>query len=204
VNAADALATSGALTRLAEQLRQHPGASAVHESRARLAAVLALFRVTEIGADPELLFIKRADRAGDPWSGQIALPGGRWEHNDASLERTAIRETREEIGIDVDADGVMLGTLDDLAPRTRSLPPIVVRPYVAVIKASVVLTPNHEVAAYFWAPCRALLDPVAMGEHAVRQPPGSITLPSITIKGHVIWGMTERIIRQLLPRIAAS
>jgi len=204
VNAADALATSGALTRLAEQLRQHPGATAVHEPRVRLAAVLALFRVTESGADPELLFIKRADRAGDPWSGQIALPGGRWEHNDASLERTAIRETREEIGIDVDADGVMLGTLDDLAPRTRSLPPIVVRPYVAVINASVVPTPNHEVAAYFWAPCRALLDPVAMGEHAVQQPAGSITLPSITIQGHVIWGMTERIMRQLLPRIAAS
>src|SRR5204863_9089886 len=77
----------------------------------------------------ELLLIKRAERAGDPWSGQIALPGGRQDPGDADLLATAVRETREETGVDL-ATAERLGILDDLAPRTASLPPVIVRPFV--------------------------------------------------------------------------
>ncbi|MGH7644285.1 MAG: NUDIX hydrolase, partial [Gemmatimonadales bacterium] len=74
----------------------------------------------------ELLLIKRAEREGDPWSGQIALPGGRRDPQDPDLLATALRETLEETGLDL-AGAERLGTLDDLYPRTPVLPPVVVR-----------------------------------------------------------------------------
>src|SRR6266568_8268212 len=82
----------------------------------------------------EALFIHRAVRAGDTWSGQIAFPGGRREPSDADLRATAIRETREEIGVDLSNDE-RLGVLDDLYPRTPVLPPVVVRPFVFALAA---------------------------------------------------------------------
>src|SRR3989442_10873051 len=95
------------------------------------------------GADPprdarggglEALFIRRAQRADDPWSGQVALPGGRRDAGDADLFATAVRETREETGIDL-AGAERLGRLDDLYPRTPTLPPVVVRPFVFALVA---------------------------------------------------------------------
>src|SRR5262245_51926666 len=72
----------------------------------------------------ETLFIRRAVRVGDPWSGQVGLPGGRRDPADVDLEHTAIRETREELAVDLGL-AERLGPLDDLSPRTQLLPPIV-------------------------------------------------------------------------------
>src|ERR1700680_3050243 len=66
----------------------------------------------------EILLIKRAEHMDDPWSGHVALPGGREEPADASLQETAVRETLEETGIDLARDGEVLGALDDLRPTT--------------------------------------------------------------------------------------
>ncbi|MFL5555271.1 MAG: NUDIX hydrolase, partial [Gemmatimonadaceae bacterium] len=104
----------------------------------------------------ELLFIKRAEYPGDPWSGQIAFPGGREESRDGSLAETAIRETREETGIDLAREGLMLGSLDDLRPRTTRLPPVVVRPFVALLDRQDPLMLSNEVALAFWVPFGAL------------------------------------------------
>lgn len=51
--------------------------------------------------DPEILFIKRAGRVGDRWSGHVAFPGGRRDPPDVDDRATAIRETREEVGLDL-------------------------------------------------------------------------------------------------------
>jgi len=93
--------------------RENP---AEEEEGVRKAAVALIFRIGQQGA-LELLFIKRAEYPGDPWSGQIAFPGGREEARDASLAETAIRETREETEIDLEREGMMIGTLDDLRPH---------------------------------------------------------------------------------------
>src|SRR5207244_5573124 len=61
----------------------------------------------------ETLLIRRAERADDPWSGQVALPGGRRDPADGDLLVTAIRETRAETGVDLSAAD-RLGVLDDL------------------------------------------------------------------------------------------
>jgi 8-oxo-dGTP pyrophosphatase MutT (NUDIX family) len=144
--------------------------------------------------DAELLMLRRATHETDPWSGQIALPGGRREPTDASLLQTAIRETREETTLDL-ADVPVLGALDELRPRTPSLPPFVVRPYVFVVQDVPALTQSVEVAELFWAPLGRLFD----ARHAARSdvhPQGlRMTVDAIDFDGRIIWGMTERILR---------
>lgn len=188
------------LARLDASLAQRPGVRVTVDATVRLAAVLATFRVAADG-ELELLFIKRAEYEGDPWSGHVALPGGRHEPHDATLEDTALRETLEELGLDVRAHGRVLGALDDLHPRTPVLPPICVRPFVAVLEDDVPLVPSSEVAAAFWVPLRALLDPETTVEATIVVRGEERTVPSYRFGDYTIWGMTERILSGLLRRL---
>jgi 8-oxo-dGTP pyrophosphatase MutT (NUDIX family) len=145
----------------------------------------------------DMLLIKRADRAGDPWSGHVALPGGRRDPEDASLEETALREVWEEVGIDVRRDGRVIGTLDDLAPRNPTLVPMAVRPFVAVV-GDVALVPNPEVAEAAWIPVAALRDPATTQESTVLAQGQRWRVPSFVVGDYLVWGMTERILRQFV------
>ena len=145
----------------------------------------------------ELLMIKRAEHDSDPWSGHVALPGGREEPGDLSLEATAVRETREEIGLDLERDGRMLGALDDLSPRAAPMP-ITVRPYVAVVDRDVPFVLSEEVAAAFWVPLAALAAPGARKDSVVTVHGVERLVPSFRHEEYVVWGMTEHILRELL------
>ena len=157
-----------------------------------------------VGADasPELLFVKRAEYAGDPWSGHVAFPGGRHEPGDATLWETAVRETREETGLDLARDGRLLGTLDELHPRTPLLPSIVVRPYVVVAAPGAPLALSDELQAAFWVPVARFGEAGVAGTSEVEARGTTLTVPSFVHAGHTIWGMTERILQQLLGRLA--
>jgi 8-oxo-dGTP pyrophosphatase MutT (NUDIX family) len=158
------------------------------------AAVTLILRETP-GDDLELLFIKRAARDDDPWSGQIAFPGGRHDDADESLEDTAVRETREEVGLELRRHGTIIGALDEVRPRTPVLPPVIVRPYVATITTAVPLGSSDEVAELFWAPLDAILDSSASRETEIVVRGMRTLRPAIHFGGHVIWGMTEHILR---------
>jgi 8-oxo-dGTP pyrophosphatase MutT (NUDIX family) len=188
------------VARLMKALTRTPGRAIDPEPPARQAAIALVIRLGALG-EPELLMIKRAEAEHDPWSGHVACPGGRWELGDRDLEATAIRETREETGIDLAQLGRMLGTLDDLSPRTPVLPPIVIRPFVAVVPSQVEIIQSREVAAAFWVPLRALREPMAwgMGTVAVRGTPREVS--TFTHGEHLVWGLTERVLRQLLARM---
>ena len=157
------------------------------------AVALILYEDTGGGEGVEALFIKRAQQAGDPWSGQVALPGGRREPADADLLATAVRETREETGIEL--TGVeQLGALDDLYPRTPTLPPVVVRPYVFVVGARPALVPDVEVERAFWVPLGRLGEPGVRRELTLTIRGVERTFPAYQLGDDVLWGMTERII----------
>ena len=183
---------------LQRALADRPGAVAGAGLEVRRAAVALVLRPGDRGL--ELLFIKRADYPGDPWSGQVAFPGGRQEPHDASLRETALRETWEETRVDVARDGVVLGTLDELWPRTPVLPPIVVRPYVFVLEPDVPFALSDEVAAAFWAPLDLLRAPDATFEATVMVRGEARRVPAVRHVDYTIWGMTERIFRNLLER----
>jgi 8-oxo-dGTP pyrophosphatase MutT (NUDIX family) len=185
------------VAKLRAALLAHVAVEAEEEEGVRKAAVALIFR---LGADDalELLFIQRAEYEGDPWSGQIAFPGGRAEAGDASLAATAIRETREETGIDLATEGMMIGRLDDLRPRTVTLPAIMVRPYVALLDRSEPLVLSTEVAGSFWLPFAALAHTESWHEDTVFARGIQINARVFKHGAYVVWGMTERIITQLL------
>ena len=194
---AAALLAHEEVARLARRLAARPGALAGATEEVRRAAVLLVLRPDDAGG-LDLLFIKRADYPGDPWSGQVAFPGGRHEPQDPSLQETALRETWEETGLDVARDGVVLGTLDELWPRNPVLPPIVVRPYVAAVRPSAPLVLSEEVAAAFWAPLVLLRHPDATFEAAVVVRGEEHRVAALRHADYTIWGMTERIFRNFL------
>jgi|SRR5688572_1593621 len=140
---------------------------------------------------PELLLIRRALCERDPWSGHVSLPGGRREPADSDLLVTAVRETWEETGLELDR-AASLGQLDDLRPR-RGLPRrIAVRPFVFVLPARPVLRLSPEVAFELWTPLELLRSARAMAQVEVR---GSLREESaVRIGSEVLWGMTLRIL----------
>ena len=184
------------IARVTAALASRPGRLAETDGDPRRAAVVALLRVTPEGT-VEILLIERAVHEGDPWSGHVALPGGRHDPSDATLQDTATREVLEETAIDVVTHGTILGTLDELRPRTPVLPPIIVTPFVAVVRGDVSIGPSDEVADAFWVPWSMVVDPSVSRESTVRARGTEWTVPSYVIGRHVVWGMTERILRNL-------
>ena len=148
----------------------------------------------------EIILIRRAERADDPWSGQIAFPGGRYETRDRDLEATAIRETREETGVDL-SSAERLGALDDLYPRTSVLPPVVVRPFVFALARRAALVPSDEVQRAFWLPLARLAEPGVSREVTVTLRGAARVLPAYMVDGEMIWGMTERILTPFVDRV---
>lgn len=158
-------------------------------------AAVALILIERQGL--EALFIKRAARTGDPWSGQVALPGGRYEPADRDLVTTAIRETHEETGVDL-SGAERLGVLDDLYPRTPTLPPVRVRPFIFTIPAAPPLAISDEVERAFWVPLGQLSEPAVRREVKLIVRGESRVFPAYDLGEDVIWGMTERILTPFL------
>jgi len=174
-------------------LRGHE-ARTVEIADARPAAVALVLLDGNQTTGLEILLIRRAERADDPWSGQIAFPGGRYEPDDPDLLATAIRETREETGVDL-TSAEQLGPLDDLYPRTPTLPPVVVRPFVFVLgRRPPPLVPSDEVQRAFWLPLSRLREAGVRREITLTLRGVELTFPAYLVDDELIWGMTERIL----------
>jgi 8-oxo-dGTP pyrophosphatase MutT (NUDIX family) len=140
------------------------------------------------GDSLEVAFIRRAQRAGDRWSGDMAFPGGIRDASDVDLAATAARETREEIGVELDAP---VGRLDDQRGRTRRG---IVASFVYTLDHRPELRPDPaEVAEALWIPLPSLFDPAT----ATRYRWTGIPFPAIDHDGRIIWGLTHRIVDAL-------
>ncbi|MGH7586333.1 MAG: NUDIX hydrolase [Gemmatimonadales bacterium] len=178
--------------RLAHALAARPPLQ-VDEPGRRLAAV-AVIAVP----DPDsVLLIRRSERLGDPWSGHLGLPGGGFDPGDVDLLGTAVRETREEVGLDL-AGAPCVGSLDDVAPRTPVLPPITVRPFVFCLDARPALTLSDEVARAFWIELAHLARPGIYQERVLEISGLPRSVMGYGLEDGLVWGMTERILTPLL------
>ena len=160
----------------------------------RPAAAVAVVLVPE---PDSVLIIRRAERDGDRWSGQLAFPGGRSSPDDADLAATARRETLEEVGLDL-GSVPSLGVLLDLEPRTPVLPPIIVRPFVYLLPSRTELVPNHEVAGAWWIPLDAFWAPGTYRPIEYERYGTLVRAAGYHLDVGVLWGMTERILTPLL------
>lgn len=163
----------------------------------RLQAAVSL--VLRGGDALDVLLIKRAHHDGDPWSGHMALPGGRRDPDDATLADTAMRETREETGVDLERTGQPLGRLAVVAPQSVRLPRITIAPFVfAVPEGTGARVASREVDAVHWVPLDELRRPETAGTVEIALPGGGRSFPCLNVAGDVVWGLTYRILTDFL------
>ena len=127
------------------------------EPRSGRAAVAIMVREGQEAT--ELLMIRRATREGDPWSGHMGFPGGRRDPEDRSNFYCALRETEEELGVDLSRWGAPLGELSDVNTGWRKdRPEMLVTPFIFSVSELPELTPNDEVDDVVWVPLHFLMD----------------------------------------------
>jgi len=158
------------------------------------AAVSVVLRTS---TELEVLLIKRAESERDPWSGHVALPGGRRDPEDANLRRTAIRETSEETGVELSSSGWPMGRLAQVAPSHPTLPRMTITPYVFGVPAEIEANAaSAEVDRVLWVTLPVLFDPKTLGTTTIQLPAGPADFPCYWVSGHAIWGLTFRILSE--------
>lgn len=163
------------------------------------AAVALILRQKQSGLD--MFFIRRSEHDDDPWSGNIAFPGGKIDEEDDHSLQAAMRETSEEVGIDLEG-AELLGRLDDIAGAYL---PVRISCFVFLLPGKAPRpTLNEEVRETFWFPLDELADPHRHHTARVEWHGRQRLVPGIDLLGEggpVLWGITYRLVTQFLDRI---
>ena len=179
------------LTTIATRLSAH--SPLLQEPGQRGHAAVAML-IKEGAPSPEVLFIIRAEHERDPWSGNIGFPGGRLNDTNESPQQAAIRETFEELSVDL-RPARYLGRLDDLFGATM---PVLVSCFVYHVTEPLTLNPNHEVAATFWTPLTQLLESERHQLRSFYYHDKEHSLPVVELlepQQPLLWGITYRLVR---------
>ncbi len=149
--------------------------------------------------EPRLLLIERARRVGDPWSGDLAFPGGRQSQADPSLLSTAIRETHEETGITLPLPNSALRLKDRLTKSHNTPQPMTITPFVFELDSPVPTQLNYEVASVMWVSIHQLRNTV---RRKMRWKIGKLSVPVtyIPLGEKRLWGLTLSMVDELLLR----
>jgi len=187
------------LNLIRRRLNDHEPESFAPENNTREAAVAVILRDVLLrgnGHDTEMLFIKRSEKKGDPWSGHMAFPGGHRDPVDTDLKAAAIRETFEEIGLDL-SHADYLGPLDQqrAMPRGRPLN-MLIAPHVFELEGDPDFSANYEVDEVVWTS----LKPMVTGECHDTETKLMAGKPTIfngyrLERGHFVWGLTYRMVK---------
>jgi 8-oxo-dGTP pyrophosphatase MutT (NUDIX family) len=169
----------------------------------RRAAVAMVLRSGDTG--PELLLIHRADDPRDPWSGHMGLPGGRVDPGDAGCLEAAMREAREEVALDLDRAARSIGRLSDLEAVAGGRPvQMVISVFAFELVHEVTLQLNQEVQAALWVPLAFLADRSNRSTLRWKRSGMPVPLPCYRYRGRTIWGLTLRMVDELLELLART
>lgn len=167
----------------------------------RRAAVAVVARDGDAGG--ELLFIRRAEHPLDPWSGHMAFPGGMVDPGDADPLAAARRETREELGLDLDADAALLGRLSDVKPMSLRAS-LAISPFVFGLHGAPALLPNDEVQEALWIPWSFFVDRRNRSTFFWTRSGVPVPMPCYEFEDRVVWGLTLRMVDELLELVGAE
>jgi 8-oxo-dGTP pyrophosphatase MutT (NUDIX family) len=185
--------------RIEAALLSRPPARVAEAVSARAAVALIL---REGPSGLELLFIRRAEHPQDPWSGQMAFPGGRAEPGEEDLKATAVRETAEEIGVDLESAAECLGILDEVRAMARMRPVcLTILPFVFRLRGEIAPVLSDEVRSLHWIPLDELLAAERRSVMDYVQEGATMQFPCLRVEDVVIWGLTYRMLLGLEERI---
>ncbi len=158
------------------------------EGRDATAAVALLLKSLDQGL--YIFFVKRVETPADPWSGQMALPGGKRSTADQNLKETVIRETLEETNINLRDSCRFLGVMEPL--RSTRRPEMKVLPFVILIEYEPLIKLNEELERFFW------ISPRELTKHRNTVEFGFGERPAYIVGNNVIWGLTYNIIEKFV------
>jgi 8-oxo-dGTP diphosphatase len=163
------------------------------EQGANAAVALLLKRK---GGDFEVLLVMRVKNPSDPWSGQMALRGGKRDSSDVNLLQTVVRETVEETGIILDHCPV-LGAMTAL--RSEPRPSIKVLPFVVLLEREPQIRLNNkELESFVWVPCEEIVRSKGTAEFSFGK------VPAYLLKCGIVWGVTYRILDRFVQAVGKA
>jgi 8-oxo-dGTP pyrophosphatase MutT (NUDIX family) len=152
------------------------------------AAVVVLLKF--VNQDFQVLLVKRAEKLGDPWSGQTALPGGKRNSEDQNPNDTLVRETLEETGINLLVSSRFLGTIEPIMSTQK--PEMKILPFVVLQEKPQKIKLNEELTEYFWTPLMEFTKNKGTFKFGLEEHPAYV------LENCVVWGLTYRILDKLL------
>lgn len=167
--------------------------SASEGQHANAAVALLLKRV---GQDINIFFVERVENPADPWSGQMALPGGKRDATDKNLKQTVIRETLEETNIDLSDRCRLLGAMEPLGSTRR--PGMKVLPFVFLLEHEPSIELNEELQRFVW------ISPEELAQHKGTAKFDFGEHPAYIVGSNVIWGLTYRILEKFFRIISCA
>ena len=144
----------------------------------------------------KVLFVKRVENPTDPWSGQMALPGGKRDAKDRNLEQTVTREALEETNINLLDRCKFLGVMGTL--RSTRRPEMKILPFVVLIEHEPTIRLNEELEDFVWISLEELVQHKGTVEFSFGE------VPAYTLGNSVIWGLTYRILEKFFHTLKCS
>jgi 8-oxo-dGTP pyrophosphatase MutT (NUDIX family) len=182
------------IEQIREPLSRHQPTLVAHEPAHAEAAVALV--LAGVGEELSLCAIRRAEHPDDPWSGHMALPGGRASAADPGPRAVAERETLEEVGIAL-GESHWIGPLSQVLVRLRDENDgrMVLSPFVYYLGEELVpFAASDEVAEAFWIPLSHLWDPRNASRMKWEHGGARLLLPAIRFRDSAIWGLTLRVL----------
>ncbi|CAH0992811.1 putative Nudix hydrolase NudL [Sinobacterium norvegicum] len=169
-----------------------------HRHTNRRSAVTLSLR--EHRGDLEVLMMQRAQRDGDPWSGQMSFPGGRMDPQDRHSYDAAVRECQEEVGIDLLTDAVTIGRMSDVHTHMKAGPAaMTVSAYLFYLDKTPAIYPNYEVADTIWLPLSYLADQSNRTTMEwQREGEEAMVLPCYYYQQKQVWGLSLLMLDELV------
>ena len=166
----------------------------VSEGQDADAAVALLLKTVD--QDLKIFFVKRVENPDDPWSGQMALPGGKRDAKDRNLKHTVVRETSEETSINLLDRCRFLGVMEPL--RSKQRPEMKIFPFVVLLEHEPSVKLNEELEWFVWISLEELI------QHKGTANLGFGEFPAYIIGNSVIWGLTYRILEKFVHTLKYS